>query len=249
MNKKQFDTLRHQKNLTLEQLSEKTGIPVSTLTKISAGYVQTSFQNMYRISKALECSLDALTEDGFAPVSMDDRKLLYQYHGLTNHAKNTVQMLLQMHQTNPISGQNTASHPIFCIQPTFFHGDSFLPDCYTCTQIDVLEHSIYDKADFALRFSSYSLSPVFCFNDLIYLQYRFPEVTEIGLFQYQNKLFLRRFSSKIDAQGGIYLTPVQFEHCKPQRYESHELKCLGTVLASQHDSPQTSRAYAVGINT
>ena len=58
MNKKKFDTLRKEQHITLEQLAELTGISVSTLTKISAGYIDTSFQNMCKIAHALHCSLD-----------------------------------------------------------------------------------------------------------------------------------------------------------------------------------------------
>lgn len=235
MNKKQFDALRHKKKMTLEQLSEKTDIPVSTLTKISAGYTEPSFQKMCRIAQALDCSLDDFTENSSSSVSKDDRELLHKYHNLTDHSKTTIQMLLkQMSLTHSETVQTPSSHTILCIQPTFFHGDAFQSESYSTNMILVSDHTIYGKADFALQVATYSFSPIFCIHDILYLQYRFPEVREIGLFQYDDKLFLRRLSPESDKLGGIYLKPIQFEHSTPERYDSQNLQCLGTVFASQH---------------
>lgn len=236
MNKKQFDAIRHKKKITLEQLSEKTDIPVSTLTKISAGYIEPSFQKMCRIAQALECSLDDFTGNSSSTVSNDDRELLHKYHNLTDHSKTAIQMLLKQMSLHPENSPTPSSHKILCIQPTFFHGDAFQSEAYATNMIFVSDHTIYGKADFALQIATYGFSPIFCIHDILYLQYRFPEVMEIGLFQYDNQLFLRRLSPESDRFGGIYLKPIQFEHSTPERYDSHNLQCLGTVFTSQHTS-------------
>lgn len=238
MNKKLFDALRAQKHITLEQLSEKTGIPVSTLTKISAGYVDTSFHNMCRIAQALNCSLDELTDNSPSSISSNDRELLRKYHQLTDHSKNAIRMLLEM---NLPSEQNTPvpSHPISCIQPTLCLGDGFAPDCYTTTLITVPDNTLYGTADFAFHVPSHYLAPIFCIHDIVYLQYHFPESGHIGLFQYDNKIFFSRFCPEYDSNGGIYLKPIQFDSCPSKRYDSQKLQCLGAVIAAQHTGMQS----------
>lgn len=235
MNKKLFDTLRYRKHMTLEQLSEKTGIPVSTLTKISAGYVKTSFHNMCLIAKALECSLDEFTENCPSAISDDDRKLLHKYHQLNNYGKNVAQMLLDMnllHQKNDIS---TSYHQIFCIHPTIYQGDTFTPNCYTMEPIMVPDQTLYGNADFALQIPFHNLSPVFCLHDTLYLHYRFPGIGEIGLFQSMKKIF---FGRVCPGNEGLYLKPVQFDSCPPKYYDQHSINCLGTVYAIQHTAAQ-----------
>lgn len=238
MNKKLFDALRAKKHMTLEHLSEKTHIPVSTLTKISAGYVDTSFHNMCRIAKALDCSLDDLTDNAPSSITNNDRELLRKYHQLTDHNKNAIQMLLEMHL--PVKTETTVStHQISCIHPTLCQGDGFASDCYTTTFITVADNTIYATADFAFHVSSYYLAPTFCMHDIVYLQYQFPETGHIGLFQYDNKLFFGRFCPQYDCSGGIYLKPIQFDNCPAKRYDSQKLQCLGAVITAQHAGMQS----------
>ncbi|MBQ7433451.1 MAG: helix-turn-helix transcriptional regulator [Lachnospiraceae bacterium] len=102
MNKKKFDTLRKEQHITLEQLAELTGISVSTLTKISAGYIDTSFQNMCKIAHALHCSLDEFTEEDTI-FSEEDRELIYKYHQLSLIGQKVAKALLDkelMHLKN-----------------------------------------------------------------------------------------------------------------------------------------------------
>lgn len=66
MNKEYFDRIRFNRHISLEKLSELTMIPMSTLAKISAGTIDTSFEKMCRIAQALECSLDELADTSFA---------------------------------------------------------------------------------------------------------------------------------------------------------------------------------------
>ncbi len=240
MNKKLFDALRTQKHMTLERMSEKTGIPVSTLTKISAGYVDTSFHNMCRIAQALECSLDELTDQSPYSVSSSDRELLRKYHQLTDYSQNVIRMLLEMnlpaHRDSVVS-----SRKISCIHPTLCLSDSFAPDCYTTTQLTVPVSTLYGTADFAFHVPHHYLAPTFCMHDIVYLQYRFPEAGHIGLFQYDNQIFFRRFCPEYDGTGGIYLKPIQFDSCPAKRYDSKKLQCLGAVIAAQHAGIQSHR--------
>ncbi len=238
MNKKLFDALRAQKHMTLEQLSEYTQIPVSTLTKISAGYVDTSFHNMCRIARALDCSLDELTDSTSSVFTTEDRELLRKYHQLTEHNKNAIRMLLEMHLSDEKETQ-VSHHQISCIHPTLFQGDGFASDCYTTTFIPVSENTIYGTADFAFHVSSYYLAPTFCMHDIVYLQYRFPEIGQIGLFQHENKLFFGRFCPEYDSTGGIYLKPIQFPNCPAKRYDNKKLQCLGAVITAQHTGMQS----------
>ena len=62
MKREVLNRIRQRKGVTIEQLSERTDIPVSTLSKICAGITNTSFDNMSKIAAALNCSLDLFSD-------------------------------------------------------------------------------------------------------------------------------------------------------------------------------------------
>lgn len=65
IDKQKFNKIRKNKNITLQQLSKITGLTYSTLSKISAGYVDTPRdETLKAISDALDVPVSALlTED------------------------------------------------------------------------------------------------------------------------------------------------------------------------------------------
>lgn len=77
-----INTVRREKGITLEDLSQRSGVPLSTLKKISAGITTNpNLETVKAIAGALGCSLDDLEpkgiEDGF------EKKAPAQVQGLT----------------------------------------------------------------------------------------------------------------------------------------------------------------------
>lgn len=230
MNKQKFDSLRKAKHLTLEQLSEKTDISVSTLTKISAGYIDTSFQNMCRIADALECALDDLTDRNYQSVSAEEIELLQKYRDLTPYGQNVANALLDMnllHQKNNESASG-ACHEIMCMEPTVYHGDAFSPGCYIMAPYTVHDDSLYGKADFAVHIPFHDLSPVFCHDDIVFLRRSFPKNGEIGMFQNKQKVF---FSRCFEHGDHISLQQIQIADSPKIPFDRNSLNCFGTVFA------------------
>ena len=64
-------TLRKEREWTLQDLSDKSGVSVSTLSKIENGQVATSFDTLLKVSRGLESSFDAIL--GRGPVRGDGR--------------------------------------------------------------------------------------------------------------------------------------------------------------------------------
>jgi transcriptional regulator with XRE-family HTH domain len=59
-------SLRKERDWTLHDLSQKSGVSVSTLSKIENGQVATSFDTLLKVSRGLETSFDAILSRGTA---------------------------------------------------------------------------------------------------------------------------------------------------------------------------------------
>jgi len=64
MGLERINEIRKELGITIEELSEKSGVPISTLKKISAGITTNpSLDTVKAIARALNCTLDDLAVD------------------------------------------------------------------------------------------------------------------------------------------------------------------------------------------
>lgn len=88
---------RKEKGLTLEDLSEKSGVPVSTIKKISAGITtDPNLSTVKAIASALGCTLDDFSDS--TPfgnsVTTKELKLIKKYRSIDEHGQKAVDMIL-----------------------------------------------------------------------------------------------------------------------------------------------------------
>lgn len=238
MNKQLFDEIRTKRNVSLEKLSEMTEIPLSTLMKISSGKIQTSFQNMCRIAKALECSLDDFTDIQYPSLTADDRHLVQQFHSLSRHNQNAIQMILDMEQ-QPVDTAYGPARPIPCHIPIFYQGDFFFQGCYNTTTILLPMIDRYPEADFGWKIPNDAYTPSFLRSDLLLFQYRYPAAEEVALFQQGDQLSIRRY---VVCDHTPMLQSVNFDHRPLQPVPKKKCRCLGTLHSIiRADSPLAQR--------
>ncbi len=92
MGLEKINIFRRQKGITIEQLSESSGVPLSTIKKICAGITTNpNLDTVKAIAKALNCKLDDFDdiEKSSTPakaeaedLSKDEQKLLEEYRQL-----------------------------------------------------------------------------------------------------------------------------------------------------------------------
>lgn len=90
---------RKEKGMTLDELSEKSGIPVSTIKKISAGITtDPNLSTVQAIAGALGCTVDDLSNmSQFAEVfSVSEKKLVKKYRSLDPYGKEAVDGVLDV---------------------------------------------------------------------------------------------------------------------------------------------------------
>ena len=70
LSKEKLNELKQSKNYTIKIISEKTGIPKSTLSKIFGGFNKNpTIDSLQKIAKALDCGLDDFVKYEEEPIS------------------------------------------------------------------------------------------------------------------------------------------------------------------------------------
>lgn len=93
-------TLKAQKKITNEQLSERTGIPLGTLSKILAGMSDSpKLANVISICRELDCSLEYIVSGtpentNNYTLSQGEIRLIENYRGLDQHGKELVELIV-----------------------------------------------------------------------------------------------------------------------------------------------------------
>ena len=227
MNRNLFYEIRQEKGVTIERLSELTGIPIGTLSKISSGLTKPSYQNMCLIAQALGCSLDDFTDKIDTGISEDERFLLNEYRMLSNHSKgfikNIIDMQVEISRTH--SGETGAGKILECFVPTAINGDGSFHE--SCT-IDIIEvYKIDDGAgDFAVRIVSDTLCPVYFKNDILIMKYSFPVNGETAIFMNNHRMYIRKFFRNEDK---IRLVALNDFSRDIELFDLNDFTCVGTV--------------------
>lgn len=88
---------RKEKKMTIDELSERSGVPVSTIKKISAGITtDPNLSTIQSIASALGCSVDDFSDSStFGNMfSFEEKKMVKKYRALDWHGKEMVDIVL-----------------------------------------------------------------------------------------------------------------------------------------------------------
>lgn len=98
MNTQLINDLKKEKNLTNLQISEMTGIAISTLDKITAGVnLNPKLSTIQAICKVLGCTLDDLDDNPSTNrLNLAERTHIEKYRALDDHGKQMVDVTLEL---------------------------------------------------------------------------------------------------------------------------------------------------------
>lgn len=84
-----INILRKQKGMSLDELAEKSGVPIGTLSKINAGITKDpKLETVKSIARALECSLEEFDDyQTDKLLSNEEKEILFMYRTLDDNRK------------------------------------------------------------------------------------------------------------------------------------------------------------------
>lgn len=241
--------MKNERKITNQRLSEMTGIPIGTLSKILAGISDSpKLANIISICDALGCSIDYIVtgrEENPNNYLLDDGEisLIENYRMLDDHGKELVVLVLNKEKermTREEYGIGSGSAPRARVleRPAIYSGSRNLKlydlpvsagpgeflDGAEYQVIHVPDGPVTRSASFALRISGDSMNPRYKDGDVLMVEScdRI-ENGELGIFVLDNAGYFKKF-------GGdrlISLNP-DYEDILLSRFE--RVECRGRVL-------------------
>lgn len=214
---------------TYKSISEKTGIPQTTIEKIFSGRTKDPKMNMMNdIVRCLGFSLDELIEhkESGKNLTEDEKEMINEYRELDTGGREHVRRTI-LHEFNRVK---TAKHnaaqrwysAVYYDFPVSAGTGEFL-DSQTVSIAD-LDHEPPHGTSFILRIAGDSMEPEFHSGDHIYVEStESVEYGEIGVFVYAGNVYMKEYTP----EGLLSLNP---EYKLIPGNEG--IKCLGRVLGT-----------------
>lgn len=229
-----FNRMRKLSGMSLDELSEKSGVPKGTLTKISSGITKSpSLDTMKSLIYAMGFSLKDL-DDGFKEdfsLSLDETEAIKKYRVLDVHGKRAVDSVLDVEydrMTQVVEAERKGAMAyINCydLAVSAGLGEPWVGDTGYKTRIEIPSERLPENAHYCVRVNGNSMEPAYFDGDIVYVQRidDFVREGEIGIFFLNGDGYIKRL-------GRGVLESLNPEYAPIKIHEYDDLRCQGRVL-------------------
>ncbi len=174
---------------TKETLAEKSGLSFETIKNIYYGKTpDPKVSTILAISDATGRSMNCLM--GKCPHTPQEKTILRNYRSCGPHGKAIIELIAR-YEAGSVKCERESfnKHMIPCLLP---HGDIHKGIIYdTCETVEIETAS--PEAYVAIKVTSNDLTPVYCKDDVILLENRFPANGECAAFFRGDRVYIRKF--------------------------------------------------------
>lgn len=176
-------------NMTLRELADKADVPMETLRNIIYNKVtDPKTSTMYAISKVFNVSINFLL--GVPFISTEEAALVANYRKSGKHGKSVIELIAKYEATAARSERNAkGKHNVPCVIPK---GNIRKGIAYDMSETVELA-TVIDEAYMAITITNNDFIPIFCKNDSILFEKRFPDNGEIIAYIIDDKVYIRKF--------------------------------------------------------
>lgn len=175
--------------MTLQELSDKSGVPIETVKNIYYGKVtDPKISTMQAISKVFGVSINFLLGEPF--ITPEESALLEWYRRSGRHGKSVIELVAKFEASARNVRDSKGTHDIPCIIPSGNIRKGIVYD----TNETVYISTDVDEAYTAIEMTTNDLAHYgFCKSDRILFEKRFPENGEIVSYMLADKVYIRKF--------------------------------------------------------
>ncbi len=229
-----FNEMRKVSKMSLDELSEKSGVPKGTLTKISAGITKSpSLDTMKSLIYAMGFTLKDL-DDGLAysdSFSLEEHEHIKKYRVLDVHGKRVVDSALNLEydrMTHVVEQeQKGAITYINCydLAVSAGPGEPWADDAGYKTRIEIPTEQVPEEAHYCVRVNGNSMEPAYKDGDILFVKRQDEMVRpgEIGIFYLNGEGYVKRLGHNCLESLNPQYNPI------PLR-EYDDIRCQGRVL-------------------
>lgn len=192
--------IRKSKKMKIETLSQKSGVPISTLKKILSGATKDpQIDTIKAIARALECTLEDFDDNSnLKNYSAVEKKLIADYRKLDDHSKEVVQVVIRKELERNIPSEPNYDNiiPIKKYQVPYYD----MPvSAGTGNPLDeeypekvYLAEQPPKGTDFIVRVSGDSMEPTYHDGDKLFVKEQPSiEIGEIGIFVVDGNAYVK----------------------------------------------------------
>ena len=192
--------IRKSKKMKIETLSQKSGVPISTLKKILSGATKDpQIDTIKAIARALECTLEDFDDNSnLKNYSAVEKKLIADYRKLDDHSKEVVQVVIRKELERNIPSEPNYDNiiPIKIYQVPYYDmpvsaGTGNPLDEVYPEKVDLTEQPP-KGTDFIVRVSGDSMEPTYHDGDKLFVKEQPSiEIGEIGIFVVDGNAYVK----------------------------------------------------------
>ncbi len=189
MLRQRFITLLAEKNWSLEYFSEVSGVPLETAKNIKLGKTTNPrLDTLEKTADAFGISINCLI--GKCPHTPEEKALLRNYRICGQHGKSIIQFVSKYEATSAKNERDAnGKHKIPCLIP---QGDIRKGIVYDACETVEIETAV-QEAFVSIKMPNNDLAPMYCKDDIILLENRFPSNGEYAAFYKTDRAYIRKF--------------------------------------------------------
>lgn len=181
--------LMAEKKWSIQRLADIAGLPEETVRNIY--YARTpdpKISTIMKLGKAFAISVNCLM--GECQHTMEERVLLQNYRMCGKHGKDIIESIARYEaKTMKELRENPNEHSVPLIIPQGEIRQGFVYE--TCDTKEIM--TSVQEAYIGIQITTNDLAPMFCKNDILLFENRFPRNGEKATFYYDKKIYIRKF--------------------------------------------------------
>lgn len=189
-------TLLHERDISLQEFAEMCDLPLETVRNVYYGKTNDpKLSTAVKMAGALGMSVNCLM--GQCSLSPAERMIIDNYRKCGKHGKSTIEMTAR-YEASAIKGERDGigKHKITCLYP---QGDLRKGLVLDACEKGEIETTIAE-AFVAIQMMDNDFAPIFCKDDVLVFEDRFPENGEKAAFFNGNRVYIRKFLE----ENGMY---------------------------------------------
>lgn len=236
MGLERLNEYKKRKGLTNAQLSEMTGLTISTIDKITSGYnTNPKLSTVEALCKVLDCTINDLlvNEKTTLTTTKSDitpKELLHikKYRTLDDYGKEAVDSILNIEYNRCTAIAEDDNEPEIEIKHSYYKvsaGTGFdLGNGDDWETIYIPDTPEGQKADFALTIQGDSMEPIYFDGDIVLVKEQPSiDIGEIGIFTINGDGYIKKY-------GGDRLISLNAKYDDIEFSDEDNIKCCGKVI-------------------
>ncbi len=218
-----------EQDMSLQKLSDTSGVPFETLRNIYYRKVKDpKLSTAFQLARALGVTVEYLLgENNYTGRDQEEEEILQNYRECGNHGRAVIRIVSRFESKAAKKERmnlHKMKHRIPCLIPIGKVDDGIYYN--SCNVVD--EYTMIKKGFLAIEITSNNFAPAYCKGDRILLENRFPELGERAVFTDGVKAYFRYFKM----EGEMYCLKClngRGEDILLRRMD--EMDCLGTCIS------------------